>query len=303
MRRALLAAAALCASLARGAALGATPALISLDVRDGSVADVIALLADESGRNIVTDDSVKSERITLHLQGVTFEQALAAIVHSRALGVRSEGGILIVGAPQAVDGTADTIVLPLAHAAAEDVAKAIAGSLPAGAGVFADKRTASLVVSGDAQTLLRVRRLVASLDIAAPDSRAPDAARAYRLRFLRPQDVVTKLRAMVTGGNFLADDEQNAVVVSGDEHVQALTASLIDTLDRASPQVLFEVKVADVTPIDDSSDVGIEFGGTDLQGNPLNGSATYAFTGGTVPVYVRLNALVSSGRASILATP
>ena len=37
--------------------------------------------------------------------------------------------------------------------------------------------------------------------------------------------------------------------------------------------------------------------------NPTPGSAAYAFTTGTIPVYVKLNALVSNGRASILATP
>jgi type II secretory pathway component GspD/PulD (secretin) len=123
------------------------------------------------------------------------------------------------------------------------------------------------------------------------------------LRFLRPDDVVAKLKAVVPGGGFLADEEGNAVLVTGGEAVQQSAKSLIAKVDRASPQVMFEVKVADVTPVNDASNFGLEFGGLDLQGQPLPGAVAYAFTNGTIPVNVRLNALVSKGRASILATP
>lgn len=67
--------------------------------------------------------------------------------------------------------------------------------------------------------------------------------------------------------------------------------------------MLFEVKVADVQPIDESSDVGFEFGGVDLQGQPLPGAATYAFSGRTIQINARLNAMVHQGRAQVLATP
>lgn len=281
----------------------AAPGAITIDVRDVEIADVIALLAQESGQNVLAEGSIKPERMTLHLHGVTFEQALDAIVTAHGLHVRREGGILIVGSSETMDRGGETVLLPLAHAQAEDVAKEIAGTLPEGTVVVPDKRTSSLVVEGNATTIARASRLVAELDAAPPAQSEFAAARSYRLRYLRPADVVAKLKAILPDAIVLADDEQNAVLVTGGERVQAVSQGLIATIDRPSPQVMFEVKVADVTPINDSSNVGIEFGGADLQGNPLPGSATYAFTGSTIPVYVRLNALVSTGRASILATP
>src|SRR6185312_2136834 len=126
---------------------------------------------------------------------------------------------------------------------------------------------------------------------------------SYPLRYLRPDDAVTKLKALLPDGNVLADEEQNAVLVSGGERVHSVARGLLAQIDVASPQVLFEVKVADVTPVNDSSNVGFEFGGLDLTGQPLPGAASYAFTTGTIPVNARLNLLVSKGHAQIIATP
>jgi type IV pilus assembly protein PilQ len=277
-------------------------ALISLDVRDVDISDAIALLAAESGVNIVTDASVRSQRVTLHLTNVTFAQALDAIVEARGLRVRRERGVLMVGAAETVNRNGDGIVIPLVRAQPDDVAREITSALPEGTVIVPDKRTGSLVVSGDAETVAKARRLIAALDV-SPSIGAQALTTAYRLRYLKPDDVVAKLKIVAPDGVFVADEDQNAVLVTGGERAQNAAAAIVAQLDRPSAQVLFEVRVADVTPINDSSNFGIEFGGVDSQGNSLPGAVAYAFTGGTIPINVQLNALVSKGRASIIATP
>ncbi|HTA38337.1 MAG TPA: secretin N-terminal domain-containing protein [Candidatus Acidoferrales bacterium] len=294
------AAVALCLALLGASARAAS---ISIDVNDAGLDDVIALLAAESGVNVVTDTSVKAERITLHLHGVTFDDALRAIVTAHDLTVRREGNIVIVGSAAGTIRADRTVVLTLRHAQAEEIAKEITQGLPSGAAVIADKRTGAIVVTGDDATIDRARDLVDLLDGAPRNGASFPATQSYKLRYLKPDDVVTKLKALLPEGGFLADEEQNAVLATGSERTQAETQALIATLDIASPQVMFEVKVADVTPINDSSNFGFEFGGLDINGMPTIGSAAYSFTGGTIPVIVRLNALVSTGRASSLATP
>ncbi|MEO6835927.1 MAG: secretin N-terminal domain-containing protein [Candidatus Tumulicola sp.] len=280
-----------------------TQTRLSIDVRDAAISEVIALLAAESGVNVVTDGSVKPERVTIHLHDVTFDEALQVIVGTHALQVRREGGILVVGSAETMNRRGESAVLSLQHAQPEDVAKELADALPEGTVIIPDKRTGSVVVAGDPGTLLRARRLAEVLDAAPLADGGLRATKSYRLRYLRSDDVVAQLKAVVENGAFLADEPQNAVLVTGGESVQASARSLIASVDRASPQVMFEVKVADVTPINDASNFGLEFGGLDLQGQPLPGAVAYAFTNGTIPVNVRLNALVSKGRASILATP
>ena len=92
MRRSLLAIWACFWLLTVTAPTLASTQLLTIDVRDVDISDVIAMLAAQSGVNVVTDASVKPERVTLRLHGVTFDEALRVIASAHALQVRSEGG-------------------------------------------------------------------------------------------------------------------------------------------------------------------------------------------------------------------
>ena len=304
---AALLALAFCATSARAA-----ERLISIDVRNAEITDVIALLAVDSGENIIPDVSIKPERITLHLHGVRPDEALDVVMRSHGLTAHRAGRVLIVGSAEAMNrrydaGDADlgsqTAVLALARAKPDEIAHELADALPVGTIIVADKRTGSIVVSGDSETIARARRLIAALDGPALAEVNGTTTQTYRLRFAKADDVVKQLKVLAPDGIMLVDGAQNAVLVNGSEAIQASAHGLIASVDVPSPQVQFEVKVADVTPQNDASNFGLEYGGRDIQGNPTPGSATYAFTGGSVPLYVRLNAMVSEGRAQILATP
>ncbi|HZY98277.1 MAG TPA: secretin N-terminal domain-containing protein [Candidatus Baltobacteraceae bacterium] len=293
--RALLLPLLLCAAAARSG--------ITIDAHDVDISDVISLLAAESGINVVTDRSVKPERITVHLHDVSFDDALRAITLAHGLTVRRDGSILIVESGQPVSRGTATAVFALHHAEPEEAARELTAVLPQGTVVVPDKRTGTLFVSADESVTRRARALVGALDSPHLSDASGTQTTTYPLRYLKPDDAVAKLKVLLSDGNILAELEQNAVLVSGGERVQRIAHELLAQIDVASPQVMFEVKVADVTPVNDSSNVGFEFGGLDLTGQPLPGAATYAFTTGTIPVNARLNLLVSKGNASILATP
>lgn len=285
---------------------------ISIDVNDADLTDVIALLAAESGANIVADASIKPEKVTLHLNNVTFDDALTVLVRSHDLQVRRQNGVLIVGASDSMNRrfgdlndprSAETIVLTLAHATPDDVAKEITVGLPEGTVIVPDKRTASVIVTGNADTIARARRLVSALDAPEYAPNSGDLAHVYQLRYLKPSDISGALKGVLPDGSYVADDAQNAVVVSGNEEVQHTAAQFLRSMDVPSPEVLFEVRVADIEPVNDQSNVGVQFGGYDLTGQPISGAATYAFAHNSIAINARLNALVSEGHAQILATP
>jgi type II secretory pathway component GspD/PulD (secretin) len=285
---------------------------INIDVHDAQLADVIALLAAESGANIVADSSVKPEKVTLHLHDVTFDDALTVLVQAHDLQVRRQNGILIVGTTESMNRrygdandprSAKTLVLNLAHANPDDVAKEIASGLPDGTVIVPDKRTASVIVTGSPDTVARARELVSALDVPEYSANSGNLAHVYQLRYLKPTEVTSALRGVLPDGSYVADDAQNAIVVSGNEEVQHTAARFLHSMDVPSPQVLFEVRVADIEPQNDQSDVGIQFGGYDLSGQPISGAATYAFARNSIAINARLNSLVSEGHAQILATP
>lgn len=285
---------------------------ISIDVHDAQLTDVIALLAAQAGTNIVADDSVKQDKVTLHLRDVSFEDALTVLVRSHDLQVHRQNGILIVGSSESMNRryagandsrSATTVVLTLAHAGPDEVAKELVPGLPEGTVIVPDKRTASVIVTGNADTVERARRLVSALDAPEYSVNSADLAHVYRLRYLKPSEITASLKSVLPDGSYVADDLQNAIVVSGNEEVQHTAEQFLRSMDVPSAQVLFEVRVADLEPVNEQSDVGLEFGGYDLSGQPISGAATYAFTRNSLAINARLNAMVSQGHAQILATP
>ncbi|MDP9017363.1 MAG: hypothetical protein M3N19_03445 [Candidatus Eremiobacteraeota bacterium] len=286
--------------------------VITLDVRDTNITDVFELLASESGKNIVADGSIKPEKVTLHLTNVSFDEAISVLVHSHDLAVRREGAILIVGTNSSMnrryggigDGlSSQTVVLPLKHAKAEDVARAMLDALSLGTVVVPNKRTGAVIVTGDAATISRARTLAAALDAPSYGINGSTTSRALPLRYLRPSELLPELKSMLPDGSYIADDRQNAIVVNGNFEMQESAAAFLASVDVPAPQVMFEVKVADLQPENDHSTIGFEFGGIDITGRPFPGGATYTFTKNSIAVNAKLNALVSSGHAKILATP
>ncbi len=285
--------------------------LVTLDVHNADLGDVLALLAAESGTNIVADSSVKPQKITLHLHNVSFEDALSVLVQSHDLEVRRQDGIIIVGSNDSMNRrygdsndarSARTIVLSLAHGDPEEIAKELTASLPDGTVIVPDKRTNTIVLTGNTDTVNRARDLVQTFDSGRYTGDTA-VARVYPLRYHKPSDLVSDLKGLIPDGSYVADDAQNAVVVTGSEAVQHIAAQFVRSTDVPSSQVLFEVRVADLTPVNDNTNVGVTFGGIDFQGQTIPGATTWAFARDAIAVNATLNALVSQGHAEILATP
>jgi type II secretory pathway component GspD/PulD (secretin) len=309
MLKALLAAAIFALALAApGDARGKT---FSLDVRDVDIYDVIRLLGSSANVNLVPDASIKHDRVILRLHDVTFDEALRSLSQAFDLQVHRDGNIVLIGPSAAMNrrfgndaGSSSTAVIALRRSKADEVGKQLVEALAPGTVVVADKRTDSIVVTGDAATIARARALVDAFDAPAfgPEAAAQKSV-AIALRYLKPSDAIKLIKTSFPDANLVADDRQNAVVVTGNQEMQTSVASLIATIDVPGRQVMFEVRVADVTPVDDTSNVGLIFGGVDFKGAPTVGSSAVTFVNRTIAVNATLNALVQEGAASILATP
>lgn len=285
-------------------------ARFSIEVRDATVAEVLALLAAESDTNIIADSSLKPDKVTMRLANVSLEEALAVIVESQRLAIHRVGSVIIVGTSESMNrryfssrAGVETAVLALVRSDAEATAKELQDALPPGTAIEADKASRRIVISADPSTVARARKLVASLDASELVGMPNKAVRVYRLRYARSVDVAAGLKTALPDVALIDDAAQNAVLVTGGEASQDAAARFIASMDVASDQVLFEVRVADVRPVNEQSDVGIQLGGYDLNGQAVAGAAGYAFTRNALAINARLNALVSSGHAEILATP
>jgi type IV pilus assembly protein PilQ len=157
---------------------------LTLNFQDISVRAVLQLLMDASGKNIVVSDTV-SGNVTLRLQNVPWDQALAIILQTKGLGKVEEGNVILVepqaelAAREKADLAAQDSVqeleplrseyLQVNYAKAADLAALIKGqsnSLMSKRGnVAVDDRTNTLLLQDTPENLEQVNRLVARLDV------------------------------------------------------------------------------------------------------------------------------------------
>lgn len=310
--RSLLLAALLVASLLLASSPGAhaqTSRLISIDARDIDLADLIRLLAAESNENIVADGSVKPQRVTIRLRDVRFDEALSTVVQSFNLVAHRNGHILVLGDAATMNRryadsgglASQTIVLTLARAKAEDLVAPLTSALPVGTVIFADKRSSTIVVTGTQSTVDRASHLIKLLDVSGIGLNGTRTS-AYALSNVKASEAARALKGAIPETAIVADDRQNVILITGNAEINDLAKQLLFNLDNPGRQVMFEVRVADVQPEIDSSNLGITFGGKGFGSGGLEQFA-YTLTQSSVIVNAQLNTLIQRGRASILATP
>ena len=171
---------------------------ISIEVRDTPVRDVITLIADQSGANIIMSDDV-SGSITIKLRQVPWDQALSIIMKTRGLGYVRQSGVLRVAPIRQLQAEAEEArriieaqestqplrvrVIPVSFAnvtllatqirntlqasSSSGGAAAPAGTASTGRGkIEADPRSSSLIITDSDDNIRRIEQLVKALDTA-----------------------------------------------------------------------------------------------------------------------------------------
>lgn len=157
---------------------------LSLNFQDIPVRSVLQLLAEFTGINIVASNSVMGN-ITLRLENVPWDEALAIILKTQGLAKREVGNILMIAPKEEVlarekeDLEARKAVteleplrierVQLNYATAEEVAKLLKSKdvslLSTRGSVSVDERTNSLLVQDTVSQLAEMRKVLNDLDI------------------------------------------------------------------------------------------------------------------------------------------
>ncbi|RDV26702.1 type IV pilus secretin PilQ family protein [Alteromonas aestuariivivens] len=161
-----------------------TGAPISLDFQDVPVRQVLQIIAQVNGFNLVTTDTV-SGNVTISLTGVPWDQALDMILKIKGLDKRLEGNILLI-APQDELSARETkqlqskqqvadlaplksVSIVVNYAKAEGLASILksqeGGVLSERGSVTVDERTNTILIRDTQESIDEARSLIDSLDI------------------------------------------------------------------------------------------------------------------------------------------
>ncbi|NIY92789.1 type IV pilus secretin PilQ [Vibrio diazotrophicus] len=158
---------------------------ISFNFQDIPVRNVLQLIADYNGFNLVVSDSVAGN-MTLRLDGVPWQKALNIILEARGLDKRIDGNVILVAPKSELDlreqqelekarmeealGDLQSDIIKISFAKASDIAEMINGEgaltmLSERGSISIDERTNALLIRELPENIDVIRDIVKSLDV------------------------------------------------------------------------------------------------------------------------------------------
>ncbi len=272
---------------------------VTLDFKDADIINVVRLIADTTGENIIAADDVRG-KVTVKLRNVPWERALDVILKSRGYDKVRSGGIIRIATAEAIaaereraiaarkaqEQVEDTVIkiVPVNYASASDIVAQIKPSLSTRGSVQVDSRTNSLIIEDVRSRINRIVEISTILDKQTPlvliEARIVEATSNFEQEFgiqWGGTSQFTRANGNPTGLGFPSD-----VVVSG-----ASDDPTVNPTQGISSPGRYAVNLP--APIGAGAGGGLGF---------IFGSA-----GSDQLLQLRLSALESSGSGRIISSP
>jgi type II secretory pathway component GspD/PulD (secretin) len=139
------------------------PGPVTIHADNTSAAEILEMLAERSGLNIVTTEGARLHNITIHLREAPFDEALNVVVRAAGLAYERVGNSIVVAEAQSLSapGTPATHVFDLQYADAVEVARALTVLTD---DVAPDVRANQVVMRGGLTEIEEAADIVASMD-------------------------------------------------------------------------------------------------------------------------------------------
>lgn len=288
-----------------------------LDLKNMDILDVLKLISQKSGLNIIAGQDVRG-RITVFLKDIEVLDALKIIVESYGWAYVKDGSIFKVMTASEYESRYErkfgqdtqTRIKQLLFTKATDVA-AVLNEVKSRAGkIIAEDKSGTVILMDAPRKLDAMEEVIKQIDV-------PIQTEVFDLGYAKAEDISNKVSEALTPviGTMKFDERSNKVVIS--DTAQALTKirKIIEAFDEKDKQVLIEARIiqivlsnehkmgvdweaiiADYHSLDLTSDFDV-LGSTDKKGKLSIGTiASDDYT-------AMIEALDTVGRTNILSSP
>lgn len=187
---------------------------IGLNLKDLDLKDFFRVIQEVSGLNVVLDPAVKGS-VSIYLNDVPWDQALAIVLQNNSLECQLQGNVLRIATLETLKNEAEarraqqeaqalavpkqTITRYLSYGQSKDAATIVKKFLSARGDVVADPRSNSLVIEDIPSTLPKIEELIKALDRKTPEVEIEARVVASTRSFAR--DIGTQLAVGFASGN------------------------------------------------------------------------------------------------------
>jgi len=291
--------------------------LISLDLKGMDIKDVLKILSQKSGLNIVADKDVKGT-VALYVKDVDVMDALDIIVSTNGLAYEREGALIRVITDREYErlhgkrfkDKTTTKIVKLDYASASDVAKAMTKMKTKIGKIIPDDRSNTIVLIDNPENVKRMQDAVSEMDVSL-------ITEVFSLDYAGAELIKGKLEKIVSKntGSVRFDERTNKVIVKDTPKKIEDIRKVIEAFDEKTKEVVIDANIIQVTLADKYS-YGIDW--ADIAGlgalsltsdtnltTALTGTTpstlTIATTGGSYATVISL--LQTFGETNVLSRP
>lgn len=277
---------------------------IDLDFKDADIHNILRLIAEVGGVNIITTDDVAGS-VTIRMRNVPWDQALEVILNAKGLGMVRRGNLIrvapmarlqqeaeaAIAAAKAVRELAplETRIIPVSYANPSELQPRVAELVSERGSVSIDERTNVLIVRDVVASMDDIEALVRTLDTQTPqvliEARIVEATSQYT-RDVGIQWGGDVVASTVNGNPTGLVFPHNVGVVGGNFDQQTPTAGL-SPFSRQTQNPNFAVNLPAITGTGQGGAIGLSLGSV----------------GGNVNLNVRLSAAEANGVVRIISSP
>ncbi len=287
-------------SAAEGAQ-GSAISRITLEVKDMDVVELLRLLADKGGLDVVAGSGVRGT-VTMFLKDVEIEAAIRTILEANGLACERSGDLLVVmtakeyeaGYGERFVARTEMEAVELRYARAAEVAKTLQGLKSDVGRIVVDEGTNQLVLVDQPQRLARLVAMAQQLDRVVQ-------TQTFELRYATVEAVAPKVLEMLTKGigSLAADERTGRLVVRDYPDALVRVTEAVHLWDARPQEVLIEARMIQVV-LSDEHRSGIDweavFRGVDAelsQMMPLQASVAATATSGASVGALRIGTIAS----------
>lgn len=238
-----------------GLALGVQPDdadLISLDLKGMDIRDVLKILSQKSGLNIVADSEV-SGTVTLYLKDVSIADAVAIVASTNKLAYEQTGSLIRMMKEKdykklhgkSFEDNTKQEVIKLNYANAAEVGKALLEAKSAIGRVIYEDVSDTIVIIDTPENIKRMKEIISSMD-------APLVTEVFPLDYAKAESLKDKIGQMVSKGigSVEFDEKTNKLVVKDTQARIEDVRKVISAFDEKIKQVLIEANIVQVMLLD-----------------------------------------------------
>jgi len=233
-----------------------------LDLRNMDILDVLKLISQKSGLNIIAGQNVKG-KVTVFLKDIEVREALRIIVESYGWSYVQNDGIMQVMTDKEYETKygyrfgqpMETRIKQLSHVKAADVAVVLDQMKSSSGKVIIDQNSGILILTDEPEKLDAMDTVMLRLDI-------PVQSEVFVLNYAKAQEISSKINGLLTPsvGTMKFDERSNRIIVTDTAAKIAEVQKVITAFDQKDREVLIEAKIIQIT-LSDAFKLGIDWEG------------------------------------------